>query len=309
MTNTPNISQYQQQFVSQIAQQKLPHALLLVGHQHVGKLALANWLVSLLACLTPTKEHNACGQCKHCLLVAQSTFPDIKHIAPNGRNIGVDEIRQVSNFIEKTPLLSAYKSVVIEDADKMTVAASNALLKTLEEPTDDSFLILVAQDINALLPTIVSRCQQVFIKAPIHDEQRTDQNKPSALNSSHLPELSDEEIATEYQAFIAAFSAFVFEQKPINKVLPILLATPHNWRWLEKISSDWQRAINGWETASDAQLITKQACETLGKDKLWQLYQLTVSCIQHQKTFIQSNDQFEMEKYLTQIKTITNHEE
>lgn len=144
-----------------VANDRLPHALLFAGADGVGKrsvaLALAAWL------LCEVDADDACGECAACRQVAAGSHPDLHvlTIASGKKEIGVDRAREVKHFTQLRPLRGSVKIAVINDAHMLTVAAQNALLKTLEEPPGHSLLILVANNPDALLPTVRSRCQRV----------------------------------------------------------------------------------------------------------------------------------------------------
>jgi len=92
--------------------------------------------------------------------LAASNNPDVKVIQPkSGKRIGIDEIREIEKFLRKKPLKLKKSLVVIHEAESLTIQAQNALLKTLEEPPENSKIVLETKNENNLLPTITSRCQ------------------------------------------------------------------------------------------------------------------------------------------------------
>ena len=156
-----------QQLQSQKQAQRLPHALLLVGADGLGKLDFANELASSLLC-TSNSTSEACGECNACKLIAAGTHPDLLYVAPEaaGKIIKVDEIRDLCKEFSLTSQFGGYKVAVIADADSMNINASNSLLKTLEEPTASSVLILVSSKPHRLPITIRSRCQSIDFQVP-----------------------------------------------------------------------------------------------------------------------------------------------
>lgn len=134
------------------AQGRLPHALLLKGNEGWGEVELANRLV--LALLEREEDEDA----------KTLAHPDLRWIAPDGAVIKVDEIRELAEFAVGTRQAAACKVAVIESADLMNLNAANALLKTLEEPPPDTYVLLTSCRAARLLPTIVSRCQQFEIR-------------------------------------------------------------------------------------------------------------------------------------------------
>lgn len=142
---------------------KLHHALLFTGVAGVGKGWLVQQLVQRLLCQRP--EQAPCGQCKSCLLLASGHHPDFLALQVDS-SIGVDTIRQVSSFFQQSSQQGGAKIVAIPAAHKMTEAAANALLKTLEEPGQQCYLLLQTDHPQRLLPTILSRCQAWPIATP-----------------------------------------------------------------------------------------------------------------------------------------------
>lgn len=142
----------------QIASNQLPHALLFVSQtdNHQAVQALADFL------LCEKKQNNqACGHCKSCHLLAANNHPDYCVIKPEGKSqtIPIDTIRDLADFCFHTPQCADKKIIVIFDADKMNIAASNALLKTLEEPAENTYFLLTSKIPAAIPATIKSRCQ------------------------------------------------------------------------------------------------------------------------------------------------------
>lgn len=144
----------------------MPHAFLLTGMQGLGKTAFANQLAKALLCAE--NQTNACGQCRYCELFAAETHPDFYRIKPveSGKKIKVDQIRELILQLNQTAQQNNNKVAVIESAEAMHHAAANALLKTLEEPSKKTFIILVTDNLFLLPATIRSRCQIIKFSAP-----------------------------------------------------------------------------------------------------------------------------------------------
>ena len=136
---------------------RLPHALLLSAYPGWGAASLGEWLA--LKVLTPEGGSSA----RALAGVRQLAHPDFRWLAPEKGVIPVDAIRRLRDFSVGAPQLAPAKAAVIEDADRMNVNAANALLKTLEEPSANTYLILTSQRAGALSPTIRSRCQNVAV--------------------------------------------------------------------------------------------------------------------------------------------------
>jgi DNA polymerase-3 subunit delta' len=153
------------------AQGRLAHALLISGSAGIGKHQLADVFAQSLLCAEPQADGLACCQCHACSLYAAGNHPDLFRLSPeeDSKVIKIDQIRA---FIEKVSLSShygRYKVVILNPADAMNIAASNALLKTLEEPPADTVLLLITDRPSFLPATIRSRCQSLRLPLPPPD--------------------------------------------------------------------------------------------------------------------------------------------
>jgi DNA polymerase-3 subunit delta' len=147
---------------------RLAHALLFAGPDGVGKRLVALACAAWMECATGGAD--ACGVCASCRQIAAGSHPDVQllAVASGKKEIGVDRIRELKRFMQLRPMLGKSKVTIIDEAASLTVAAQNALLKTLEEPPAHSLLILVASNPDALLATVRSRCQRVrFSPLPV----------------------------------------------------------------------------------------------------------------------------------------------
>lgn len=149
---------------------RAPHALLIRGEPGTGKGQFALALAQYLLCEKPVAD-TACGECKGCQLNLAGTHPDLEVIEPEEQDkaIKVDQIRSVVDFVGKKAQLDGYRVVVLCPAEAMNVNASNALLKSLEEPGESTLLVLVSHQVSALLATIRSRCQVMDFPIPERD--------------------------------------------------------------------------------------------------------------------------------------------
>ena len=152
---------------------RLPHALLFAGPVGVGKNRVARYLAQCLFCeQTPSDQLSCCRECNSCKQMAAGTHPDLisiecppdKAILPLSLIIGSEERRGregVCYEMSLRPMTGNRRIAVIDDADKMNAESANALLKTLEEPSANYLMILIASELDAILPTIRSRCQLI----------------------------------------------------------------------------------------------------------------------------------------------------
>ncbi len=143
------------------------HAYLLHGPAGIGKRALAERLMASLLCKQPVGLE-ACGSCKSCSLLAAGSHPDNYILEPDeaDKAIKVDQVRELVNFVVQTAQLGGRKVVLVEPVESMNVNAANALLKSLEEPSGNTILLLVSHQSSRLLPTIRSRCVQQACPLP-----------------------------------------------------------------------------------------------------------------------------------------------
>ena len=144
--------------------QKFSHAYILNGEDGMGKSLLASIFAATLQC--EAHDVNPCGVCKSCLQAVSGNHPDIKYITHEKASISVDDIRnQLNNDVQIKPYSSKYKVYIIDEAEKLTEQAQNALLKTIEEPPEYAVILLLTNNSNLFLETIVSRCVNLNLKA------------------------------------------------------------------------------------------------------------------------------------------------
>jgi DNA polymerase-3 subunit delta' len=151
-----------------VASHRLSHGLLLQGPAGVGKERFASALAAALFCTGRGVRLEACGECAECKLSKAGTHPDVHwlRIPADKKSIGVDQVREVCEQLSMTSMRRGYRVAVIAPAEKMTTSAQNALLKTLEEPSPRTVLVLVTARPSALLATLRSRCQRIEVARP-----------------------------------------------------------------------------------------------------------------------------------------------
>lgn len=144
---------------------RVAHAYLFAGPRGSGKQAVATVLAQALNCLE--EKHDACGRCKSCADIQKGTHPDVHWVRPESksRQIRIEQIREFESAIALKPLIGRTKVGIIVDAECMNEAASNAFLKTLEEPPGRTVIMLLTAEPQRLLPTIVSRCLRLSFGA------------------------------------------------------------------------------------------------------------------------------------------------
>ncbi len=137
-----------------------PHALLIVGNEGVGKCTLAKLLCQAVLCKA---LHAPCNKCGPCLRVLTGQNRNLIHVSPSGASIRIDAIRDMLDILGLYSIENSDRTVLIENADRMTPQAQNALLKSLEEPSPGTYFVLTAERRTALLPTILSRAALYYL--------------------------------------------------------------------------------------------------------------------------------------------------
>ena len=167
--------------------QKVSHAYILDGEEGAGKNMLARAFAQTLQCERGGTE--PCGECHSCKQAMSGNQPDIitvTHEKP--ASIGVEDIRgQLCGDIQIKPYSSPYKIYIVDEAEKMTVQAQNALLKTIEEPPAYGVIMLLTTNADAFLPTILSRCVTLKLR-PVKNEII----RPYLMEKYHIPDYQAE---------------------------------------------------------------------------------------------------------------------
>ena len=167
--------------------QKVSHAYILDGEEGAGKNMLARAFAQTLQCERGGTE--PCGDCHSCKQAMSGNQPDIitvTHEKP--ASIGVEDIRgQLCGDIQIKPYSSPYKIYIVDEAEKMTVQAQNALLKTIEEPPAYGVIMLLTTNADAFLPTILSRCVTLKLR-PVKNEII----RPYLMEKYHIPDYQAE---------------------------------------------------------------------------------------------------------------------
>ena len=160
--------QIKEHFRNAVETGKVSHAYILSGEGGMGRKSLANAFALSLLCEKGMAE--PCMQCHACKQVLSGNHPDLIYVThEKPASIGVDDIReQLNDTIQVRPYSSYYKIYIVDEAEKMTVQAQNALLKTIEEPPAYAVILLLTTNQDSFLPTILSRCVQLKLK-PLKD--------------------------------------------------------------------------------------------------------------------------------------------
>jgi DNA polymerase-3 subunit delta' len=174
---------------SRYEKKTLSHAILLMGSKGIGKGDFAYRFARHVLCGAGSKTAQA--------LLDAHTHPDFRHLDLT-ETIKIDDIRELTQFANTTPQMGSYKVILIEGAERMNIASSNALLKTLEEPPGQMLILLTTHQPDTLLPTIRSRCQ--MIRLP------------------DVPTKFSPEILTQHQEIASALKEILLGQGDIVKI-------------------------------------------------------------------------------------------
>ncbi len=149
-----------------VAHQTFRHAYLFTGPQGVGRRTLALRFAQALNCPQPIAPGEPCRTCRTCLQIENMRYPDLDVVQSEfqGANLKIDQVREIQSRLALAPYQGRYRVAIFLRFEEATAGASNALLKTLEEPPERVILILTAESGESLLPTIVSRCELLRLR-------------------------------------------------------------------------------------------------------------------------------------------------
>lgn len=284
-----------EQFTNARSKNHLPHAILLSGSRGVGKLIFAEKIIKSLLCLnTDPATQLACNHCKACKTYESGANPDFKSIQvlEDKQQIGVDQIRKLSEFLTFSRSFDAYRVVLISPIEKMNQNATNSLLKSLEEPADNTVIILVVTHLSKVIPTIISRSQLLSIASPLKS-QAVDWVKSHIENPSRAEELLeisagspllaitiDDEILNDRDEFAKDLLNIFNEDNSVTEIAKkwekydqaVLLDWQINWlqNILKEVSAPNQKIIKFTE---DTKSKLKYFSDKISIDNLWQIYQ------------------------------------
>ena len=203
-------------FAKLIRENKLVHAYLLSGAEGTGKIELAKWIAKGIFCLN-SQNGVPCLKCSECNRIENNNHPDVVTIMPDGLSIKVEQIRYLKSEFNKSGVESDRKVFIIQDAQKMSIGAANSLLKFLEEPSGNITAFLLTSEPQKLLPTIISRCQEVEM------QQLTSGQLEQELISESISEKNSHILANLAQSLVEAKK--INDNENFNKIL----ATVNNW--------------------------------------------------------------------------------
>ena len=259
------------QLGNRIAADKLHHALLIQGPAGLGKSSFALQLAQLLLCKARQGD-TVCGQCQSCLLNAASTHPDL-HVVESDKQIGVDQIRDAIKKLLSSAHLSGAKVLIIYHAHTMTESSANALLKTLEEPTANTYLLLATDKPERILPTIKSRCEKLALPLPDLDSTvawvKTQYDADIDLNFAKLFSARPLALLAELQEA----QSFTYEIYSTG-INALLQGQTH----AIQLATDWQDSAD--KVLKWTQYWARQQCSEQMSETLWQLNQQATTVAQ-----------------------------
>jgi DNA polymerase-3 subunit delta' len=162
----PWLKEPQQRMRAALNAGRMPHSLLLLSAPGLGAEHLANWIAALALC--ESAGSRPCNACRSCRLLHSDTHPDAHSVRleDDAQQIKVDQVRDLIESLALKSYRGGYKVGIIEGAEALNANGANAFLKTLEEPSADTVLILIARPNHRLPATIASRCLRLSLKAP-----------------------------------------------------------------------------------------------------------------------------------------------
>ncbi|MFP6835396.1 MAG: hypothetical protein VB948_04710 [Pseudomonadales bacterium] len=252
---------------SLIGSAKLPHGILIAGSEGWGELAFTEWLA-----LTLLEEPLD-------LIADEFAHPDLRWVKPDGAEIKVDAIREIGKFAFTTSHKGGRKVVVVENAHLLNRNAANALLKTLEEPPEDTYILLASCHAGRLLPTIRSRCQRFVVRPDAGGArdwlagQWSDEDLDERLQgNAGAPLLVAAELSAELAPIGQVLEAISGASQPLGCLNDLLARDP------AEITGGWYRHIKGMLSRSmpahEAGDIVARRLFEFADELLWVRHQL-----------------------------------
>jgi DNA polymerase-3 subunit delta' len=166
----PWLHQAQQRLRDSMLAGRLPHSSLLLSAPGLGAEQLANWMAALALCESPAAR--PCGVCTSCSLLRSDSHPDyyVVRLEEDAKQIKVDQVRELIGSLTLKSYRGGYKVGIIEGAEALNANGANAFLKTLEEPSADTMLVMIARPTHRLPATIASRCLRLALRPPPREE-------------------------------------------------------------------------------------------------------------------------------------------
>ncbi|MDC1491597.1 AAA family ATPase [Gammaproteobacteria bacterium] len=209
----------------------LPHSTLIEGSRGLGKSLLVEEIAKTLLCLE--SDIHSCNSCHSCNLFNESTHPDL-FINDDDSKILVDEIRGMIDFSVLSSSVSKCKIIILNNCENMNIASQNAILKTLEEPNPNTFILMTSSKRKSLNATIYSRCNKIILK-DLDQSELSDWIKlqgisdfnfydyPAYLAPLDILKHIDEGVDSEYKNFSNAMLRFCTNDLSVNDTVKYFL--------------------------------------------------------------------------------------
>ncbi|MFC4410278.1 DNA polymerase III subunit delta' C-terminal domain-containing protein [Chungangia koreensis] len=210
---------------SSFAKKRVAHAYAIEGEKGTGKEAISSFLIQLILCEAPL-ENVPCETCRPCRLLKSSNHPNVLEIFPDGQDIKKDQVLQLIYSMNKTGLEPGKRVYVLHEADRMNIAASNTLLKFLEEPEGEVTAILLTDRYQAILPTIQSRCQHIGLRSlPLKEMIR--QLKENGMTEAMASSVSKMTRNMDEAVELANSESFAQARKTVLKLVEVIEKDVH----------------------------------------------------------------------------------
>ena len=204
-----------------IQKNRIAHAYLFEGMRGTGKKEISLLLAKSINCHAPVEGYKPCEVCVNCKRINSGNHPDIHLVEPDGLSIKKGQIHELQGEFAKTGVESKNKLYTIVHADRMTTNAANSLLKFLEEPHPGTVAVLITEQAQQILPTILSRCQLISF-TPLSPKNMTEQLIASGVNPQSAPLLAQLTNNLEEALEISQNDWFAQAQKIVLKLYEVL---------------------------------------------------------------------------------------
>lgn len=229
---------------------RLAHAYIFEGEKGTGKVDIMHYFTKLMLCDNPL-QNVPCETCRNCRRIDSGNHPNVHQIYPDGQFIKIDQIRELVSEMKMMGMEEGRKIYVLHHADRLNVASANMLLKFLEEPDGDVMAILLTEQMQAMLPTIRSRCQHIKFQKISQAIllQRLQENNVSYSMASTVSMLTNE---LETAIFLANDEGFAQARKTVLKLVEAIRKNVHEamlilheeWLPLFKEKSEMEQALD-----------------------------------------------------------------
>lgn len=208
-----------------IQKNRIAHAYLFEGMRGTGKKEISILLAKSINCQAPVDGYKPCESCLNCKRINHGNHPDIHLVEPDGLSIKKGQIQQLQEEFSKTGVESKNKLYTIVHADRMTTNAANSLLKFLEEPHAGTVAVLITEQAQQMLPTILSRCQLINF-TPLSPKNMAEQLIAIGMQPQMAPLLAQLTNNLEEALEISHDDWFAQAQKIVLKLYEVLKKNP-----------------------------------------------------------------------------------